>query len=101
MRTLKSARALQAKTGIQEIGFLCGTHPPFHKPTMQALLERGEALTPIRHNCSGKHSGMLAFAKWKGWANANYLDYDHPVQRLILTAFSEMCGLPENKSFLA
>jgi len=33
------------------------------KATASAMRERGEEPTPYRHNCSGKHSGMLAHCR--------------------------------------
>jgi L-asparaginase II len=35
----------------------------------------------IRHNCSGKHAGMLAVARARGWPTANYRLLEHPVQQ--------------------
>ena len=87
-------REIQAKTGVMEGDLMCGVHPPYHRPTAEALRERGEAPTPNRHNCSGKHTGMLAFARLKGWPLASYLEPDHPVQQHILEAFAAMCDLP-------
>ncbi|NIM09679.1 MAG: asparaginase, partial [Planctomycetales bacterium] len=54
---------MQAKIGVSEGDLLCGTHPPFDKPTAHRLQMTGESATPNRHNCSGKHTGMLATAK--------------------------------------
>jgi L-asparaginase II len=40
---------------------------------------------------------MLAHAVMRGLSIQDYLDLNHPVQRSNLSAFSEMCGLPEEK----
>jgi len=85
--------ALQQKIGISESDLKCGTHPPFHEPTWHALLKRGETPTPNRHNCSGKHTGMIAQAKLRSLDYENYLNVDHPVQQTILQVFAEMCDL--------
>lgn len=85
---------IQKRAGIQESDLRCGVHPPGHKKTAEEMLLRSEAPTPNRHNCSGKHSGMLAFAKMRGEPLASYLDPGHPVQQRILKTFAEMCGLP-------
>lgn len=87
---------LQTKIGISEADLLCGTHPPFHQPTVEALLLKGEMPTPNRHNCSGKHTGMLAHAKMRGLELSQYLDIDSSVQQSILHTFAEMCELPAN-----
>lgn len=88
---------LQARAGITENHLMCGAHPPYHKKTAEDMLLRGEKPTPNRHNCSGKHSGMLAFAQMNGELLDTYLEFDHPVQQRILKTFSEMCSLPPEK----
>jgi L-asparaginase II len=90
----ETVTAMQAKVGIQESDLLCGTHPPFHKPTVMALAARGESPTPNRHNCSGKHTGMLAQTIMRALPKESYLDFDHPVQQANLQSIAEMCGLP-------
>ena len=84
---------IQAQIGITQADLMCGVHPPHDKTTADAMLLRGEGLTPNRHNCSGKHTGMLAFAKMNGEPMDTYLEPDHPVQQRILQTFAEMCGL--------
>ncbi len=84
---------IQAKVGLSESQLLCGTHPPLDAATADALKARGEQPTPNRHNCSGKHTGMLAQAVLHGWPTENYIDPGHPVQHRILHTFAEMCGL--------
>jgi L-asparaginase II len=86
-------RALQARTGVQESDLRCGVHPISHKQTIEAMRQRGEALSPNRNNCSGKHTGMLAFARMRGFSMKDYLDPSHPVQQEILQSFVEMCSL--------
>lgn len=89
-------KGIQAKVGVQESDLLCGIHLLSHLPTVEAMRARGEALTPNRHNCSGKHTGMLAYARMHGLPISDYLNPESHVQKTILEAFSEMCGvLPE------
>lgn len=90
-------RSIQTKADIDEGDLLCGTHDPMHKPTAEALKARTELPTPNRHNCSGKHSGMLAYARMLGLPIADYINPDHPIQENILTAISEMCSIPKEK----
>jgi L-asparaginase II len=86
--------AMQAKIGISVDDLLCGTHYPYHEATTDAMKARAELPTPYRHNCSGKHTGMLAHAKMRGESLADYLEMQHPVQQAILQTFAEMCDLP-------
>ncbi len=85
--------ALQAKIGVTEANLQCGTHTPYHHETAQALILRGEEPTPNRHNCSGKHTGMLAHAMLRHLSLDDYLSPTNPVQQSILEVFAEMCGL--------
>jgi len=72
----------------------CGTHEPYDRPTARTLRERGERATALRHNCSGKHAGMLLLARFMGAPLESYTDPTHPVQRAIFTRFEELTGVP-------
>jgi L-asparaginase II len=87
-------KGIQAKVGVQESDLLCGAHPLSHLPTVAAMQARGEVPTPNRHNCSGKHTGMLAAARMRGLPIAEYINPEHPVQKSILETLGEMCSLP-------
>ncbi|MBI4770312.1 MAG: asparaginase, partial [Chloroflexi bacterium] len=84
---------LQARLGLSETDLQCGVHPPMDRSTAARLAQKGEAPTPNRHNCSGKHTGMLALALALGQNRATYLDRESEAQRLILHTFAEMCDL--------
>lgn len=96
----KTLLALQEKTGVSESDLMCGVHPPLHAGTAEAMRQRGEEATQNRHNCSGKHTGMLAFARMQTWPTASYLEPSHPVQQAILQTFSEMCDLSAEQVYL-
>lgn len=87
-------KGIQAKVGVQESDLLCGVHPPYHLPTQEAMRLRGELPTPNRHNCSGKHTGMLAHARMRGLPISDYINPEHPVQKAILETMAELCSLP-------
>jgi L-asparaginase II len=90
---------LQTKIGITQNHLQCGVHPPIDADTAKALLLKGEGPTPNRHNCSGKHTGMLAFAQYNNQPLANYLDQEHPLQKEILHTLCDMCHIkPEQVS---
>ncbi len=97
---LAVARSIQAKAGVDEKELLCGVHEPIDARTAEMLRERKELLTPNRHNCSGKHSGMLAFVRLKQCSgdlvpdDLDYIDPRHPIQKEILYSFAQMCNLP-------
>jgi L-asparaginase II len=80
-----------AQLEVAESELLCGTHPPIDESTHKALLKRGEDPSPIRHNCSGKHTGMLALARYLGLPTADYINPEHAIQKKMLRAFADMC----------
>lgn len=94
---VKTVKGMQVKIGVDVSDLMCGMHYPIHEATADAMKVRGELPTPYRHNCSGKHTGMLAHAKLRGLSLKNYVDFHHPVQESILQAFAEMCALPAEK----
>jgi L-asparaginase II len=86
-------KGIQAKVGVQESDLLCGAHLLSHLPTVEAMKARGETLTANRNNCSGKHTGMLSYARMLGLPIADYVNPEHPIQKTILETVSEMCGM--------
>ena len=89
-------KGIQKKVGVRESDLLCGSQPPRHEATALKLEIRGEKPTPIRHECSGKHTGMLAHARLRNLPVEDYINPEHPVQQSILACFAEMCGFPED-----
>ena len=69
---LDAVRELLAKAPATEDELECG-------------LEDGSRL---RHNCSGKHAGMLALCRARGWPIEGYRLAQHPVQLAMLAEIS-------------
>ncbi len=86
------AASILSLAGTDESALRCGTHEPYDEATAKVLRGRGEPWTPLRHNCSGKHAGMLFLARAMGEPLASYTDPAHPVQRRIFERFSELVG---------
>jgi L-asparaginase II len=59
----------------------------------QETRARMRAPKRVRHNCSGKHAGMLVASVHAGWDPARYLERSHPLQRRIRTAVLRASGL--------
>jgi len=94
---VQTVDGIQKKAGIDESDLRCGIHMPSDVEAFKSLILNGKEPTPNRNNCSGKHSGMLAYARMRSLPLENYLDLEHPVQQEILAAFAEMCLLPINE----
>jgi L-asparaginase II len=57
----------------------------------------GEPPSPLNHNCSGKHAGMLALCRAHGWPSEGYRLSDHPVQRAMLAVHAEAAEVAEDE----
>ncbi len=80
---IELVRSILDKTGLSEKALLCGVHPPF--------APREDVLNmPVHNNCSGKHALMLALCVQNDWDISNYLDFEHPLQKLIYQKHLEL-----------
>ncbi|HWH08242.1 MAG TPA: asparaginase, partial [Candidatus Thermoplasmatota archaeon] len=81
---VRTAAAMLAKAGLDEAALGCGAHPP---------RSREAAQTPLCHNCSGKHAGLLLLQTHLGGDAADYLDPASPAQAAVRAAVEEVAGV--------
>lgn len=62
-------------------------------PAEEAELECGPEPTPLEHNCSGKHAGLLALCRARGWPSAGYRLPEHPCQQEMLAEVASVAEL--------
>ncbi|GAA5512762.1 hypothetical protein Dcar01_01485 [Deinococcus carri] len=84
---------LLARSGSTAEDLRCGTHPPFDPTAAAELIRRNEAPTPLHHNCSGKHAGMLLACVQNGWPREGYTEHAHPLQVRIRELHAELGGV--------
>jgi len=95
-RHVEAVADMLSRAGCSAADLQCGTHAPgFYEA-------RGEVPPPppystLQHNCSGKHSGMLAYCVQCGHSKADYLAYDHPLQGAIRRAVATFTGVAEER----
>lgn len=94
---VQTARSILTKAGVDENSLQCGSHMPGNVDVYKRLIKNDEAPTPVRNNCSGKHSALLAHAKMRDFPLDTYLEFDHPIQQDILASFADMCLFPPNQ----
>ena len=71
------------KTGIRIHQLKCGIHNPLDEKSSNKLLLSGNIPTQLHNNCAGKHLGMISGCLANKMNIDNYLDFDHPYQKLI------------------
>ncbi|MDB5793602.1 MAG: asparagine amidohydrolase [Massilia sp.] len=92
---LAGVRSILGKIGL-DAGYLeCGCGAPLYYETNNLPLPQDRQWTPLHHNCSGKHSGFLAWCRMHDAPSAGYVDPGHPLQRAIRATLADAVGLPE------
>ena len=92
---VEQVQAMLDKAGVTYKRLQCGCHVPY-------FVEHGVGPVPAQvdermHNCSGKHSGMLAHCVTSGWPIDNYLDLSHALQQSIRSHVARAVGLDESQ----
>jgi L-asparaginase II len=93
---VKAVQSILKKIGLNKSFLKCGTHVP-HYYTASGITPPKKKFSPLQHNCSAKHAGMLAMCVYKNWNPKNYLRPNHPLQKLILKKISELCEYHQKK----
>ena len=94
-RHVDAVADMLARAGNAPDDLACGTHAPLHYEARGEIAPR-PPWSPLAHNCSGKHAGMLAACSLHGWPKRGYLAVDHPLQRGIRTAVAQFAGVGED-----
>jgi L-asparaginase II len=76
---LAAAESLLARAHAREDDLECGPE--------------GEPPRRLNHNCSGKHAGMLAVCRARGWPMQGYRLPEHPLQRELLIEVEAAAGV--------
>lgn len=92
-RHVDTARSVLRKIGADEEALACGAHAPMGRAAANTLAGSGAAPGRIHNNCSGKHAGMLALARFYGWPLVGYHEAAHPVQQRMLTEVARWTGV--------
>lgn len=85
---------IMAKIAIPSEALLCGVDLPLDEQYRKTYLAQGGQAHALRHNCSGKHLGMLSACAVQGWDMRHYNHANHPLQQNIMQALSETSDLP-------
>jgi len=92
-------QAFLDRVGCSESDLACGPHRPLWRDLALPSEVKGMAEVPrtrVASNCSGKHTGMLAFARHRGWETRGYHEASHPVQRRCLEEMARWSGMRTN-----
>jgi L-asparaginase II len=94
---VQGVQEIRAKFGIEKSSMKCTPFLPLGEAEKKAYLRTGGGPDCERADCSGKHAGFLATCIINGWSIDNYLDVDHPLQKLIAAKIADATGdVPSN-----
>src|ERR1700744_5890756 len=85
-------RKILSGAGLTESDLGCPPSWPLDLQTARRLIARGEGMSRVRMNCSGKHAAMLATCVVNDWPTSSYLSPQHPLQQAILRTVEELAG---------
>lgn len=77
--------------GLSEPALRCGAHEPYDRVERNRLIKTDSSPCQLHNNCSGKHCGFLTVTQHMG-AGPEYVEIDHPLQRMIRDATEEVTG---------
>lgn len=109
---------IRERFGLSEkdVAIMCGSHRGTMSHTRQVfgMLWRADiepeylscptpqgTSSPLCHNCSGKHAGMLLASRVQGWSLQGYADRQHPVQGQIRSQLAELLQMPTDELLCA
>jgi L-asparaginase II len=95
-RHVEAVGRMLARCGLGGDDLQCGTHAPGYYE-VRGELPPPPPYSPLAHNCSGKHAGMLAYCVACGLPTAGYLEADHPLQRAIRAVVARFTGMDEGQ----
>ena len=111
LQALPLARA-RADLGTRELAIAAASHlaDPDQLAAVRALLDRAPATedelecgpaghppSKLKHNCSGKHAGMLALCRAHGWRSEGYRLEGHRAQRAMHAVHAEAAEVSEDE----
>lgn len=81
-----------ADAGLDPSHLRCPPALPGDGAARRDYVRGGGVADALHHECSGKHSAMLATCALNGWPLPTYLEPDHPLQRAIAETVEELTG---------
>ena len=92
---VETALSMINKLDLNIEDFECGSHYPSDTVTRHKMIRENEVANALHNNCSGKHAGMLALAKYLEAETKGYINEQHPVQKTILEYVAKLSGEPD------
>lgn len=93
---VSTVQGILARIGCDERDLECGCHAPLYYDSVGLPVPQQRSWRQVHHNCSGKHSGFLAWCRLHDVASAGYVAPDHRLQQEIRRTLAATVGMPES-----
>ncbi len=92
-RHVRQVADILAKIGLDESDLACGCHAPLYFDSLKLPLPQQPSWSQLQHNCSGKHSGFLAWCRLHDVPIAGYVTPAHRLQQAIRQTLADTLGI--------
>ena len=89
---IKTVKSILHKINLKESDLECGFHFPLNQENKTNLYSKKVSQSNIYNNCSGKHSGLLAFIKNLNIHTKGYINHGHPIHAYINNYIEKLAG---------
>ena len=90
---VEQVSSILKKSGNTYQQLRCGCHVPYQFSFNDKPLPEGFVMDERHHNCSGKHSGFLAYCSLHGMTKESYTELEHPLQQQVRKAVADVTGV--------
>lgn len=91
---VEALESMLSKIGVSEEQLICSHTYPLSPAARDELIIGDKPKRRIYHNCSGKHLGVLAWSKEKGYTLEGYAEPEHPAQAEVMDIVSYLSDCP-------
>jgi len=93
---VSAVQGILGKIDMDQSKLECGCHAPLYYDSVGQPIPQDRSWTQVHHNCSGKHSGFLAWCRLFEVPSSGYVSRSHPLQHAIRRQVAELAGMPES-----
>ena len=96
-RHVAAVESILGKIDVPETRLACGCATPLYYDAVGLPAPAGRQWRTVHHNCSGKHSGFLAWCRLHGAPVEGYVDPAHPLQQAVRATLAACVQMREDQ----